>query len=57
MQADAEDGDFDIDILSNGFKCRTSESAHNQSGDNFIYMAFAEAPFVTAGTKAAGTAR
>jgi hypothetical protein len=55
--ADVEDGDFDIDILSNGFKCRTSESAHNQSGDNFIYMAFAEAPFVTAGTKAAGTAR
>ena len=45
--SDAEDGDFDIDILSNGFKCRTSESAHNQSGDNFIYMAFAEAPFVT----------
>ena len=54
---DAEDGDFDIDILSNGFKCRTSESAHNHSGDNFIYMAFAENPFVTAGTKAAGTAR
>ena len=55
--SDAEDGDFDIDILSNGFKCRTSESAHNQSGDNFIYMAIAEHPFVTAGTKAAGTAR
>jgi len=47
--SDAEDGDFDIDILSNGFKCRTSESAHNQSGDNFIYMAFSESPFVTSG--------
>ena len=44
--SDIEDGDFDIDILSNGFKCRTSESAHNQSGVNYIYMAFAENPLV-----------
>ena len=44
-----------LDILSNGFKLRTSGSGEN-NGD-FIYMAFAEAPFVTAGTKAAGTAR
>ena len=35
-----------IDMLSNGFKCRTSESAHNQSGVNYIYMAFAENPLV-----------
>ena len=42
---DAEDGDFDIDILSNGFKVRTSESAHNGSGNTIIYMAFAENPF------------
>ena len=44
--SDAEDGDFDIDILSNGFKCRTAESAHNGSGRTYIYMAFAEAPLV-----------
>ena len=44
--SDAEDGDFDIDILSNGFKCRTAESAHNGSGRTYIYMAFAEEPLV-----------
>ena len=44
--SDAEDADFDIDILSNGFKCKTSESAHNGSGRLYIYMAFAEAPLV-----------
>ena len=42
---DAEDADFDIDILSNGFKCRTSESAHNRSGGTYVYMCFAENPF------------
>jgi hypothetical protein len=34
-----------IDELSNGFKCRSSASGTNGSGDTFIYMAFAEAPF------------
>ena len=43
--ADAEDGDFDIDILSNGFKCRTSESAHNRNGGTYVYACFAENPF------------
>jgi len=37
----------DIDILSNGFKVRTNNAATNQSGKTFIYMAFAENPFVT----------
>jgi hypothetical protein len=36
-----------IDILSNGFKLRTSDTDHNASGDINIYMAFAENPFVT----------
>jgi len=44
-----------IDITSNGFKHRHAGGA-NSSGTS-IYMAFAENPFVTAGTKAAGTAR
>ena len=35
-----------LDFLSNGFKIRTSGSAQNASGATFIYIAFAEAPFV-----------
>jgi len=34
------------DFLSNGFKLRTSDGKFNNSGDTYIYMAFAEAPFV-----------
>lgn len=45
-----------FDLLSNGFKARVSDAEGNSS-NTFIYMAFAESPFVTAGTKAAGTAR
>ena len=36
----------EIDILSNGFKCRSTSSTHNISGQTFIYMAFAESPLV-----------
>ena len=43
-----------LNFLSNGFEAKGSL---NDSGQTLIYMAFAEAPFVTAGTKAAGTAR
>ena len=45
-----------VDFVSNGFKIRSSGNTVNRSS-TFIGMAFAEAPFVTAGTKAAGTAR
>jgi hypothetical protein len=34
-----------IDILSNGFKIRQSESELNQSSQTYIYAAFAEYPF------------
>ena len=34
------------DFLSNGFKLRNSAGEDNGSGNNFIYMAFAEAPLV-----------
>jgi hypothetical protein len=41
-------GNFGTDILSNGFKPRTSGSytsnSNNGSGDTFVYAAFAEAP-------------
>jgi hypothetical protein len=36
---------YDIDVLSNGFKIRTSFSTHNQSGYNYLVAAFAEHPF------------
>jgi hypothetical protein len=36
-----------IDIVSNGFKIRTTDSTVNTSGGVFIYMAFAEAPLVS----------
>ena len=39
--------DRNIDILSNGFKCRYSGNAINGSGGTFVYMAFAESPFKT----------
>ena len=37
---------WDVDLLSNGFKLRTTEQETNQSGQTFIYMAFAEQPLV-----------
>jgi len=35
-----------FDFLSNGFKIRTTDSGDNASGGTYIYIAFAEAPFV-----------
>ena len=45
-----------IDILSNGFKCRGTGTGTNESGSTYIYMAFAENPFVTS-TGVPATAR
>jgi hypothetical protein len=45
-----------LDILSNGFKTRTTDSDENGSGQNYIYMAFAENPF-TSSTGTPVTAR
>ena len=45
--SDAEgSGSVPIDFLSNGIKLRTTATTWNESGSNFIYMAFAEAPLV-----------
>ena len=41
-----ESGVNRIDILSNGFKVITNDAGQNSSGTQYIYMAFAEAPFV-----------
>ena len=46
----AEVSDRIIDFLSNGFKIREANNAHNRSGGNFIYMAYAEHPFNGDGT-------
>ena len=55
--SDAEqDGTAAVDFLSNGFKFRNTNDNYNASSATYIYMALAKAPFVTAGTKAAGTA-
>ena len=44
--AETTDGTNTIDHLSNGFKLRTTGSSSNTSNSTYIYMAFAEAPFV-----------
>jgi len=43
----AEFNENDMDLLSNGFKIRQSNTYANQDGVQFIYMAFAEHPFVS----------
>ena len=46
--ADADDSGYsDHDHLSNGFKLRQTWSGINASGGTYIYMAFAENPFVS----------
>jgi len=45
-----------VDILSNGFKLRGAQPDINLSGKTYIYMAFAEQPFVTS-TGVPATAR
>ena len=44
-QTDA--GYSSVDLLSNGFKHRGVGGDTNVSGADYIYMAFAESPFVT----------
>ena len=43
----AEESSGHIDFLSNGFKMRNTNGTQNSSGVTYIYMAFAENPFVT----------
>jgi len=41
-------GDVDLlDFLSNGFKLRRTHASQNTSGETYIYIAFAEHPFVS----------
>jgi hypothetical protein len=43
--ANLGDTTIGIDILSNGFKIRTTGNNHNNSAENYIFAAFAETPF------------
>ena len=43
----AESSTYTLDLLSNGFRPASNHSIFNQSSGSYIYMAFAESPFVT----------
>ena len=44
---DTGGGNIALDFLSNGFKCRKTDSQINESGTEYIYLAFAESPFTS----------
>ena len=48
-QADSTSSYNNFDFLSNGFKLRSGDQWTNASGGTYIYMAFAESPFVSSG--------
>ena len=43
----SDSGSRGLDFLSNGFKVRTTDVDSNASGGDYIYMSFAEHPFVS----------
>ena len=45
--AETQSAGYAVDLLSNGFKIRGNSGNQNASGGTYIYMAFAENPFVT----------
>ena len=55
--AGAEDTGDAIDFLSNGFKIRTTGASLNDAGGTYLYMCFAENPFVTGDSATPTTAR
>ena len=46
LNSAGENGDLDVDFLSNGVKLRHSDGNGNENGSTMIYMAFAEEPLV-----------
>jgi len=42
----AEQANNTVDLLSNGFKARNANDAYNASGSTYVYVAFAESPFM-----------
>ena len=55
-RTDAEYSEARLDFVSNGFKIRTTNGDINTSGGNYIFMCFAENPFVSS-TGVPATAR
>ena len=51
LKADGSDAELtnlvNCDFLSNGFKLRNNNDIFNDSGETFIYLAFAEEPLVS----------
>ena len=47
----ADDSGVPIDIVSNGFKIRSSNTSINGSGGTMLYLAFAESPFKTSNAR------
>ena len=54
--AENDSADNNVDFLSNGFKLKSDTANYNTNGDLYVYMAFAENPFVTS-TGVPATAR
>lgn len=53
--SNAETTGYQVDLLSNGFKARTTDHAVNESGATIVYWAFAETPFKTSNARQEGT--
>tara|TARA_B100000963_G_C22548720_1_gene635711 strand:+ start:183 stop:1271 length:1089 start_codon:yes stop_codon:yes gene_type:complete len=45
----ADGSETEMDLLSNGFKINSTSAGLNNSSGTYVYMAFAESPFVTSG--------
>ena len=45
--AEADSSNYDFDFLSNGFKQRNANGIDNANGGTYVYLAFAEYPFVS----------
>ena len=56
VEVSSTDGVKSIDLLSNGFKLRATNAEVNGSGNELVYLAFAEFPLVSSNSKA-GNAR
>ena len=57
-ESDGESGSAErLDLLSNGIKIRATHTFINTSGATYIFMAFAESPFVTGASAIPTTAR
>jgi len=45
-QVETSSGSLNVDFLSNGFKLRSDNNEYNNSGGSYVYMTFADSPFV-----------